>query len=216
MQRTIKNIIKPLVPRFIFNLRKEKQQKQHQEKQIEDWKKKGSLRPVPHIVKQLTISEFKNKYSCNVFVETGTYLGDMVEAQRKRFKKVFSIELGIDLFKNAKKRFEPYKNVTLFQGDSGKVLPEVMKYINEPAVFWLDGHYSEGITAKGDKDCPIYEELNGIFAAKKWNHILLIDDAFYFNGTGDYPTQEALTNYIKAFNPNYKFELKNDILCYFI
>ena len=51
------------------------------------------------------------------------------------------------------------KNVELLHGDSGTELGNVMNKINQPALFWLDGHYSAGVTAKGDKDTPIYEEL---------------------------------------------------------
>jgi hypothetical protein len=47
------------------------------------------------------------------------------------------------------------------------VLPLIIKDLNEPAIFWLDGHYSSGITAKGDKICPIFEELDSIFNNSK-------------------------------------------------
>ena len=149
-------------------------------------------------------------------METGTYLGDMVEAQKKQFKKIITIELGIELFNEAKKRFFNDKNVRIVQGDSGKVLPDILKGITEPAIFWLDGHYSEGITAKGDKDCPIFEELNAIFCNSKYNHVLLIDDARCFIGKGDYPTIEELTDYIRGKNEKYNVEVKCDIIRYVI
>jgi len=37
-------------------------------------------------------------------VETGTYLGDMIEAQKTRFKKIISIEIEIGLFEKAQKK----------------------------------------------------------------------------------------------------------------
>lgn len=74
----------------------------------------------------------------------------MVEAQKTRFKKIISIELGVDLFVKAKKGFKNDKNVVIIQGDSREMLPKILKDINKPAIFWLDGHYSAGITAKGD------------------------------------------------------------------
>jgi hypothetical protein len=143
-------------------------------------------------------------------------MGDMVEAQKKRFKKIFSIELGVELFNKAVLRFKNDKNVVILQGDSGKVLPEVLSNIEEPAIFWLDGHYSAGITAKGDKECPIFEELDAIFGSNKLNHILLIDDARCFNGEGDYPTVEELTEYIKSKNEEYQVEVKHDIIRYVV
>jgi len=80
------------------------------------------------------------------------------------------------------------------------VLPEILEKINKPAIFWLDGHYSEGISVKGDKKCPIIEELDAIFNNKKLNHIILIDDARCIIVKGDYPTIEKLTEYIKSKN----------------
>jgi hypothetical protein len=143
-------------------------------------------------------------------------MGDMVDAQKTRFKNIISIELGVDLFKNASKRFRNDKNVLIVQGDSGKVLSKILLDINEPAIFWLDGHYSAGVTAKGDKECPIFEELSSIFSSKKFNHILLIDDARCFIGKGDYPTIEKLTEYIRSKNEKYQVEIKHDIIRYVI
>lgn len=115
-----------------------------------------------------------------------------------------------------KQYFNKDKNVTIIQGDSGKVLTKLLLDINEPAIFWLDGHYSAGSTAKGEKECPIFEELDAILQSKKFNHILLIDDARCFIGEGDYPSIDQLTAYITGKNENYQVEVKNDIIRYII
>ena len=104
----------------------------------------------------------------------------------------------------------------LCKGDSGKVLPDIMLKLNEPAIFWLDGHYSAGITARGDKDCPIFEELDAIFSKKNFEHILLIDDARCFIGEDDYPTIEELTNYVRSKNEKYQVDVKHDTIRYVI
>lgn len=212
MKEIVKNALKPLIPQFAWN----RLSRTHEKKLLSEWNKNGCPVPPPHIVKQMTIREYQEKYGYSVLVETGTYMGTMVEAQKKIFKKIFSIELGVDLFKDATKRFKKDKNITIVHGDSGKVLPEILLKINEPAIFWLDGHYSAGITAKGEKDCPIFEELNAIFDSKKFNHILLIDDARLFVGKGDYPTIDKLTEYIKSRSEKYQVEVKHDILRYVI
>jgi hypothetical protein len=141
-------------------------------------------------------------------------MGDMVQAQKKKFRRIYSIELGMELFHKAVKRFKRDKNVTIVQGDSGEVLPEILLRINEPAIFWLDGHYSSGVTAKGKKECPIFEELNAIFNDHKFNHILLIDDARCFVGDGDYPSVNQLTEYIKSRNAKYEVRVEDDIIRY--
>lgn len=212
MKNLIKKILKLFVPIIVLNRLK----KQLEKKQYKEWEKSGCPIPPPHIVKQIIIGEYQQKYGYTTLVETGTYMGDMVEAQKTRFNKIISIELGVDLFKKAQKRFNNDKNVFIVQGDSGKVLPKILKDINESAIFWLDGHYSAGITEKGDKECPIFEELDAIFNSKNFNHILLIDDARCFIGQGDYPTIEKLTGYIKNKDEKYQVEVKHDVIRYVI
>ncbi len=216
----IKKTIKYAVPRTLakkwrVNVKKRTIKKQ-QNNLLIAWQKNGSPVPPPHLVKQNTINEYQKKYKYNVLIETGTYLGEMVEAQKKNFKKIISIELGQNLFEKAKAKFKNENNITIVHGDSGKVLSEVLKNIAEPVIFWLDGHYSAGITAKGDKDCPIFEELDAIFRSGNLNHILLIDDARCFNGKGDYPTVQELKNFIQAKNGNYQMEVKSDIIRFVI
>ncbi len=202
----------PILPQKVLNSVK----RQRWEKQFKEWQKNGCPVPPPHIVKQNTIQEYQEKYKYKTLVETGTYLGDMIESQKNRFEEIISVEISVDLHKRAQQRFKKDKNVTILLGDSGEVLPKIMKDLNEPAIFWLDGHYSGGVTEKGDKDCPIFEELDSIFDAKKLNHIFLIDDARHFAGEGDYPTIDRLTEYVKSKNEKYKVEVKNDIIRYVI
>jgi hypothetical protein len=179
---------------------------------IEKWKEEGSQVPPPHPVKQLAIKEYGKRYGIKTLIETGTYFGDMVEAQRGNFEKIFSIELSGDLWKKACERFINQPKIKILQGDSGVVLHKIMPEMNRPAVFWLDGHFSAGVTAKGDKECPIYEELDAIFGYSHQDHVLLIDDARCFVGEGDYPTIEALSGYIRSKNPKYQIQVKDDII----
>jgi len=179
-----------------------------------DWLRNDCLGLPPHVFKQNTIFEFQKKSGIDILVETGTYLGDMVEAQKKFFKKIYSIELSTKLYKMAKKRFHGDANVEIIQGDSGRMLSKIVNQLDKPAIFWLDGHYSGNITAKGDKECPVFEELDAIFNGKVKNHILLIDDARCFVGQGDYPTIDELAKYVEGKNPEYKLEIKKDIICF--
>lgn len=209
---TINAIGRKILPQFALNYLN----KMRDKKQLDQWIIRGFPIPPPHIVKQTIIAEYQEESGYNILIETGTYLGDMVEAQKTRFKKIVSIELAIELFKKAQKRFKNDKNVLIVQGDSGKELGEVLKTIYEPAIFWLDGHYSEGFTAKGFKECPIFEELDSIFNAASFNHILLIDDAKDFTGNGDYPKIAEITDYIMSKNPKYEVEVKHNIIRYVI
>lgn len=171
----------------------------------------GTHLPVTHQVKQNNILKYKNENLFSTLVETGTYLGDMVEAQKNNFKHIISIELSKELYEQAVIRFEMDPHIQIMQGDSGAVLREVIKDIQEPALFWLDGHYSSGFTAKTDKNTPILEELRAIFNSP-YNHGVLIDDARLFNGQDDYPSIDQVCDLVKALSPQRTVEVADDII----
>ena len=220
MSKKMRQIIKNFIPNSIIEARQNKRINEQIEinysewriKIYKEWEKSGFSNPPPHAVKQKVIEEYQKKHKCYYFVETGTFMGDMIEAHKRSFEQLYTIELSNELFLKATKRFENDKNVSVYSGDSGKVLYLVLNKIKSSAIFWLDGHYSEGITAKGDKECPIFEELNSIFSSKKLNHILLIDDARCFVGVGDYPTIIELEQYVKSKDNRYKMKVENDII----
>lgn len=199
--------IKELIPKSVIDRYEEKKTKIDYQK----WKKNGKPVPPPHAVKKITIREYQKQSNYNTLVETGTYYGDMIYAQINFFKSIYSIELSDYYYHRAVKRFKKYKNVHLLHGDSGKMLSSVLKNIKEPAIFWLDGHYSGGKTAKGESECPIWQELNHIIA-QQLKHIILIDDARCFIGTHDYPTIAELQHFFTDKNINHSFEVRDDII----
>ncbi len=178
---------------------------------LKKWEKQGRPLPPPHRFKQMVIEEYQMNSGAQILVETGTFRGDMVYAMKDKFRQIFSIELGRDLWKSACKRFKNQKHITILQGDSGKVLVDLVPELKEKALFWLDGHYSAGITSKGEKDCPIFEEMSSILSSEL-NHVLLIDDARCFNGIGDYPTVEKLSQFVLSKRASSKIDVENDII----
>ncbi|MFC0876840.1 hypothetical protein ACE01N_09605 [Saccharicrinis sp. FJH2] len=181
------------------------------EKIIQKWEQDGKPIPPHPVVKQKTIKEYQRRYQYNILVETGTYLGYMVSAQKRNFDKIYSVEISESLYKRAYKKFKRYSHIKLILGDSGEKMADIISEINEPAIFWLDGHYSAGITSKGELNCPIWKELDAIFT-KNLPHIFLIDDARDFKGENDYPTIKELTEYFKKKNPQYNITVINDII----
>jgi len=177
--------------------------------QILTWKRKGKIVPVPHAVKQEMITKYRNKHDLRILIETGTYLGDMVWAQRNNFDEIYSIELSKEFAEQAMKRFRKNTHIKIIQGDSGKIMTTLIKDIHQKALFWLDGHYSAGNTARGDKDCPILEEVKAILSSGI-EHVLLIDDARCFTGQRDYPTKEGLASFILKSFPDSDIHVEND------
>lgn len=167
--------------------------------------------PVPHQIKQNNILRYQKEHQYSIFVETGTYLGDMVEAQKNHFEQLISIELSEALFEKAVTRFEKYPLIKILQGDSGKVLQEVIRNIQKPALFWLDGHYSSGFTAKTNENTPIMDELDIIFKSP-FGHGILVDDARLFTGRDDYPSIPDLCTLVKENAPDRTLEVADDII----
>lgn len=167
--------------------------------------------PVPHQIKQNNILKYQQEHHYPILVETGTYLGDMLEAQKMHFEKLISVELSKELFEKALLRFEKYPHIQILWGDSGKVLKKVLTEIQQPALFWLDGHYSSGITAKSDKNTPIVEELMLIFQSP-FRHGVLVDDARLFTGKEDYPTLIEVCDLVRQYAPERTLEVADDII----
>lgn len=181
-----------------------------QKNQFSRWEKEGKPVPPPHLVKQRALLEYSKKYNLQILVETGTYYGDMVEAMKHDFDKIYSIELSRALFEKAQKRFKGMKHIELIWGDSGTELMSLTARLNQPTLFWLDGHYSAEETAKGDQETPVIGELQHILDAPDRGHVIIIDDARCFGTDPAYPTIEELTTFIKSSRPNVDISIQDD------
>jgi hypothetical protein len=188
----------------------ELKQKLMQRMEVIEWKKKGKPVPPPHINKQRMLEIYAKSYGLKIMVETGTYYGDMVSSMKNKFEQIYSIELSRDLYELATRRFKRVKNVVLIQGDSEVELGRLMKRINQSALFWLDGHYSAGVTAKGKKVTPVLEELSHIFKSRHRGHVIIIDDARCFGNEPGYPSIREISDFAKSKRPHTKIEVKND------
>jgi hypothetical protein len=178
-------------------------------RELRRWERRGKPAPPPHIVKQRTLRTVADRFGLNVLVETGTYYGDMVEAMKRRFRQIYSIELSQELWQRAAKRFRRDAHVRIIHGDSGVELARVLSELRQPALFFLDGHYTHRKTARGAKDTPIYEELAHIFGHDR-KHAIVIDDARCFGGDPAYPSMEELRAFVRARWPSATIEVEDD------
>lgn len=171
-----------------------------------------------------TLEKYR-KYG-DVFVETGTYLGETVnKADQLGFKLIHTIEVQQELWTQAVNKFTK-PHIKCWFGDSGNVLSVILHYLKEPAVFWLDGHWSQGITGKGAKDVPLYEELQHIKNHFIKNHTILIDDVRLFGNDQDDVdwkniSLKTVESKLRDINSNYKIvredgAFPNDILVAYV
>lgn len=178
---------------------------------ILNWLRSGCGGVAPHPIKMMVVASYLKQFSIDDFVETGTYLGDTLGYIARSGARCTSIELSQELHQAACKRFNGYKNVRLVQGDSGQRLPELLKEINKPVLFWLDGHYSSGITASAETHTPVSAELQAILSHSVKEHVILIDDARCFDGRNGYPHLDDLLRAIRE-EGSYSAEVSVDII----
>ena len=166
-----------------------------------------------HYEKADLIRQYARDYNLDVFVETGTYRGHMIERLKYHFRKVFSIELGAEHADHARERFRALGHIHIIQGDSGKWLGPLSSLIKEPALYFLDAHCSGGDTYKATEDMssPVLEEVRWakLFAP---GSVILIDDIRNFTEDRGHPPIKEFTKFLVETLPGYHFRVKNDIM----
>lgn len=165
------------------------------------------------------LTPFVNK--TKKFIETGSYLGDGIQlALNSGFVEIYSIELCQNLHNHCKSRFANNLNVHLFYGDSSHQLKVVLdNFADENCTFWLDGHYSGDGTAKGDKECPLVEELNCILSRSSTVHdVIYIDDMRIYKQLDESINENSILQLVKKHKKDFHFQYEsskfdpNDIL----
>lgn len=109
------------------------------------------------------------------FIESGTGDGKSIFTVCNEFKKVDTIEISEKYYNLSKKTYTG-NIITFHLGDSHKIFKILLPKITENTIFYLDGHYSSGDTGRGEKDCPILEEISEINSLFKHDGVIIIDN----------------------------------------
>lgn len=124
--------------------------------------------------------QLKDDYTLyHTFIETGTYLAETIFALEPFFDKLYTCEIKPEFWQGAKSRYSGDK-ISFLLGDSTKTFESLLPNITDKSIFFLDGHWSAGNTGKGEKDCPLYEELDLINRLYVPEAIIIIDDCRLF------------------------------------
>jgi hypothetical protein len=174
------------------------------------WKKHSFRAPSPARIKKGILLGYGAPDA--TWIETGTLYGGTTHFLSKHAKFVYSIEPAPILFAKAKSNFEDYGNVEIINGTSEEALPALLPKIDGNVNFWLDGHYSAGITFKGSKETPIAEELRCI--ENNLNHFgkvcIFVDDVRCFGSKepefAAYPPLDFLTEWARKNNMEWHIE----------
>jgi hypothetical protein len=179
---------------------------------LSEWNQNGRPLPGPGVFKVDVLDLYRQKFGLTTLIETGTFSGDTPAALKDVFSRIYSIELNPELVRRVRERFRDDTHITILHGDSEECLPEILAELHEPGLFWLDSHYSGGVTSLGHKVTPILGELESILAHSVQGHILLIDDARDFRHDKGHPTLNELEAFIAVRRPRLRFEVEDDII----
>lgn len=166
-----------------------------------EWKSRQYAAPSPVLIKRQVL--MRNSALNATWVETGTFLGETTKFLARTAKQVFSVEPEPALYRRAKHRFASTPNVSIINATSEVSFPSLLPTLSGTVNFWLDGHYSAGVTFRGNADTPIIEELAQIEANlprfAKVN--VLVDDVRCFNPSleeySSYPSIDFLVDWAR-------------------
>ena len=164
-----------------------------------EWADRRYIAPSPPHIKRSVLLRFG--IPDGIWVESGTFLGDTTDLLSQNCTMVYSIEPEPSLYKKACLRFAKQANVEILHGTSETQLPNLLTRLSGNVSFWLDGHYSAGITFKGFQETPIIEELRAIADAlpRLGSVNVLIDDIRCFEPSlpqnAGYPTRNFLVDW---------------------
>ncbi len=176
------------------------------------WTMRGKPSPDNHHFKVARILRLRRTLNIGTLIETGTFFGQTVSASLRHFDKVFSVELSERLYNENRASFREYKNVAIYLGDSSSRLGEMIESASGRILYWLDGHYSDGVTARGKEVTPILEELRIIKSKGRQGDCILIDDIRLFTGRGGYPAVGEVTELLKSIQSDYLITQDHDCL----
>lgn len=176
--------------------------------------------PPPDIFKQRLCARIGREFNLKVFVETGTYKGDMTAAAARVFDQVYSIELHKPFFDKAVARFNNEPRIKIINGDSGVELSKLLNTINQPALFWLDAHGGAASHNETGEDgpAPLVAEIAAILNDSKTDqHVILVDDVHTFVrnvkwGIGVWKQLEVQRDQWLGAHPDWAWRVEDNVL----
>lgn len=132
-------------------------------------------------IDELLVKELQSHLPLELFVETGTFRGESLETVNSYFTECISIELSLEYYTAAQKRFAGIDRIHLLLGDSTELLKEIRSsYEGKSTLFWLDAHWCAADDTAGEiSQCPLLGELAAIGSLDE-KSVVLIDDARLF------------------------------------
>lgn len=196
--------------KFITDFRSRQRAQRGMRNEQREWTQRRYEAPSPANIKRSVLMRLG--HPGGTWIETGTFMGDTTALLANGSNAVYTIEPERTLYENAARRFANSPKVRVLHGLSEDVFPTLLPTLKGSVNFWLDGHYSGGITHQGPTDCPVREELQNIQSNLKFYEkvAILIDDMRCFDPSipeyADYPSLDYLVDWARMNNLTWHIE----------
>lgn len=110
---------------------------------------------------------FHRQHAFRCAVETGTWKGHTTVWLASVFDRVFTVEVNAERFGANKARFAAYDNIEALQGDSPRVLLELLPRLPFPLLAFLDAHWKD--------QWPLRDELKILLSVRRPKLIAIHD-----------------------------------------
>lgn len=160
--------------------------------------KTGCSNPIPPFIKHKLL--LRHGSIGSTWVETGTFIGQTTRYLAKNFPMVHTIEASKDCITIAKfmsGRFP--KKIRFHEGTSEQCLDGICSLLDGSVCFWLDAHYSSGITYKGEEKTSISSDLKIIEKNidRFESIVVIIDDLLACHLDSNYPSLDTYVDWAR-------------------
>lgn len=171
-----------------------------------------SSAPAQRSKRRHLLSLFKER-GHDTLLETGTYLGETVRFFLPHAARIVSIEIDPALHARATRKFAGSRNVEIMLGDALELAPRLLSGLDRPCLLWLDGHFSGGVTGRGEVDEPVVEILrriqpDGVVPGTT----AVIDDLRLFGTDPGVPSFDSLIDAARSAFPGARLSVEFDSL----
>jgi hypothetical protein len=164
------------------------------------------------------LREYARTWALRYFVETGTAEAFTTRRLVADFEMIHTIEVDVELHRRAVELFANYGHVLCWRGDSAEKLSMILEMLPGPALFWIDGHWTNHGHNPAGPDTPIRDELPLVMAhTLTHQHVVLVDDARLFReGVAweseeyDWPSLTWVREQAESYG--YRYELVDDVI----
>jgi hypothetical protein len=174
---------------------------------------RGVGAPPSQRAKQRHLLALMSERGHDMLIETGTYLGETTAYFASRARRVVSIEIEPALHARAARLFADAPSVEILLGDGMEIVPRLVGELESPCLIWLDGHFSGGITGRGELEEPAVEILRRIREQSPPRGMtIVVDDLRLFGSDPAAPGLAALVDAARETFPDAQLTAELDAL----